>query len=196
MNWSWDVDYMAYMELEDMIKSESYVNIKCLWYWNHAYSFSHGLRLLNNDQDVLQFSKDVVGYDIIYLYVDHSVGIPEIVDDSEVDANIEDDGEDDVQCFGFKSADVTEDDSELDVNIEANSEETPNGVTEEVTTDPNVVVEKVTNDTNVDVNNETGQEGIDEDLKVRVILRIMSFDFVKNMRRVRWTRLKCFPKRL
>ncbi|KAI5445868.1 hypothetical protein KIW84_013915 [Lathyrus oleraceus] len=130
MNWSWDVDYMAYMELEDMIKSESYVNIKYLWYWNHAYRFSHGLRPLNNDQDVLQFSKDVVGYDIIYV---------------------------------FKSADVTKDDSELDVNIKANSEETPNGVTEEVTTDPNVVAEKVTNDTNVDVNNETGQEGIDED---------------------------------
>ena len=86
MNWSWDVDYMSYMELEDMIKSEGYVNIKCLWYWNPAYSFSRGLRPLNNDQDVLQFSKDVVGYDVIDVYVEHSVGIPEIIDDSELDA--------------------------------------------------------------------------------------------------------------
>lgn len=53
MNWSWDVDYMSYMELDDMIKSGDYVNIKCLWYWHPAYSFSRGLRPLNNDQDVL-----------------------------------------------------------------------------------------------------------------------------------------------
>lgn len=30
MNQSWDVDYISYMELEDMIKSEGYVKYKML----------------------------------------------------------------------------------------------------------------------------------------------------------------------
>lgn len=49
----------------------------------------------------------------------HSVGIPEIVDDNELDANIEDDGEDDVQCTGFKNV---------------------NGVAEDGTNDPMVLL--------------------------------------------------------
>ncbi|KAI5440635.1 hypothetical protein KIW84_010204 [Lathyrus oleraceus] len=101
MNYSWDVDYMSYMDLKAMMKSESYVNIKCLWYWHLAYSFSRGLRPLNNDQDVLQFSKDVIGYDVIDVYVEHNLGILQIIDDSELAA------EDEVQCTGFKTEDVT-----------------------------------------------------------------------------------------
>ncbi|KAI5433562.1 hypothetical protein KIW84_020741 [Lathyrus oleraceus] len=119
------------MVLEDMIKSEDYVNIKCLWYWNPAYNFFCGLRPLNNDQDVLHFSKDVVGYGVVNVYMEHSVGIPEIIDDSELDV------EDDVQCIGFKSADVTE-----VVTTD------PNVVAEEVTIDPNVVAKEVTIDLN------------------------------------------------
>ncbi|KAI5447598.1 hypothetical protein KIW84_015163 [Lathyrus oleraceus] len=149
---------MSYMDLEDMIKSEGYVNIKCLWYWNPAYSFSHGLRPLSNDQDVLQFSKDVVGYDVIDVYVEHIVGILDIIDDSELDV------EDDVQCIGFKSVDVTE-----KVTIDPNGvvEEVtadPNGVVKEVTTDPNVVAEEVTIDPNVVVEEFTiDPNGVAED---------------------------------
>ncbi|KAI5429117.1 hypothetical protein KIW84_033928 [Lathyrus oleraceus] len=135
---------------------ETPVKWYCLCYLNPAYNFSRGLRPLNNDQDVLQFSKDVVGYDVIDVYVEHSVGIPGIIDDNEVDA------EDDVQCTGFKSLDVTE-----EVTID------PNGVAEEVTIDPSIVVEEVTTDPNVvveefttDVNNETGQEDINDDYVV------------------------------
>ncbi|KAI5404836.1 hypothetical protein KIW84_051849 [Lathyrus oleraceus] len=102
------------------------------YYWNSAYNFSRGLRPLNNGKNVLHFSKDVVGYDVIDVYVEHNVGIPEIIDDNELDA------EDDAQCTGFKSADVTE-----EVTID------PNIVVEQVTTDPNVVVEEVTIDPNV-----------------------------------------------
>ncbi|CAK8530931.1 unnamed protein product [Lathyrus sativus] len=29
---SWDVDYMSYMNIQDIIKNEGYVNIKCIWY--------------------------------------------------------------------------------------------------------------------------------------------------------------------
>ncbi|KAI5407203.1 hypothetical protein KIW84_053451 [Lathyrus oleraceus] len=134
INWSWDVDYMSYMDLEDMIKSEGYVNIKCLWYWHLAFSFSRGLRPLNNDQDVLQFSKDVVGYDVIDVYVEHSVGIPQFIDDSELAAEL--DAEDEVQCTGFKTADVTK---EVIIAEEVNTD--PNGVVEEGNTDPNGVAE-------------------------------------------------------
>ncbi|KAI5447205.1 hypothetical protein KIW84_014888 [Lathyrus oleraceus] len=132
MNWSWDADYMSYMELEDMIKSEGYVNIKCLWYWNPAYNFSHGLRPLNNDQDVLQFSKYVVGYDVIDVYVEHSVGILEIIDDKVItDPN------------------VVVEEVTIDPNVVAEEVVTdPNGVAEEVTIDHNVVAEEVTTDPN------------------------------------------------
>lgn len=93
---------MSYMELESMIQNEGYTNIKYLWYWNPTYKFSRSLRPLNNDQDILQFSKDDVGYDVIDVYVEHNVEIPDIVDDSELDTNIEGDGEDDVQYTGLK----------------------------------------------------------------------------------------------
>ncbi|KAI5439440.1 hypothetical protein KIW84_025005 [Lathyrus oleraceus] len=38
---------------------ETPVKWYCLWYWHPTYNFSRGLRPLNNDQDVLRFSKDV-----------------------------------------------------------------------------------------------------------------------------------------
>ncbi|KAI5446918.1 hypothetical protein KIW84_014676 [Lathyrus oleraceus] len=158
MNWSWDVGYMSYMELKDMIKSEGYVNIKCLWYWNPTYSFSRGLKPLNNDQDVLQFLKDVVGYNVIDVYVEHNVGIPEIIDDSELDVEL--DVEDDVQCTGFKSADITEEVT-IDPNIVAELGTIyPNGVAEDdVTTDPNIVVEEGT----IDPNGTTDPNGVAKD---------------------------------
>ncbi|CAL5204561.1 unnamed protein product [Lathyrus oleraceus] len=170
MNWSWDVDYMSYMDVEDMIKSEGYVNIKCLWYWHPAYSFSRGLRPLNNDQDVLQFSKDVVGYYVIDVYVEHNVGIPQIIDDSElvVELAFELDAKDEVQCIGFKTTDVTEDvtiveevsteDENIDLNgvaedditIDPNEENIDlNGVVEDdIITDPNGVNEEGNSDPN------------------------------------------------
>ncbi|CAL5194027.1 unnamed protein product [Lathyrus oleraceus] len=179
MNWSWDVDYIFYMELEDMIKSDGYVNIKCLWYWNPAYSFSSGLRPLNNDQDVLQFSKDVVGYDVIDVYVEHSVEIPEIINDNELDAelDVELDAEDDAQCTGFKSADVIEEaiidpngvveEVITDHNSVAEEETTnPNGVAkDDVTTDPNGVAEEGTIDPNgvIEENVTTDPNGVVED---------------------------------
>lgn len=76
MNWRCDVYFMSYMDVERLIKSEGYVDIKCLWYWNLVFSFARGLRPLNNDKDVLQFSKDVVGHEVMDAYVDHRVSDP------------------------------------------------------------------------------------------------------------------------
>lgn len=49
------------MQIESMIKGEGYFNIRCIWYWNPKFSFARGLRLLNNDLDVLAFIEDVNG---------------------------------------------------------------------------------------------------------------------------------------
>lgn len=53
MNQEWDVDYMYYMLLEDMIKKQGYTNVRCMWYWNPKFSFARGLRPLNYDGDML-----------------------------------------------------------------------------------------------------------------------------------------------
>ncbi|CAI8610423.1 unnamed protein product [Vicia faba] len=58
MDWDCDVDFLSYMQIEDLIKAEGYCNIKCLWYWNLNFSFSRGLRPLNSDKDVLRLVKD------------------------------------------------------------------------------------------------------------------------------------------
>lgn len=42
MNWDWDVDLVSYMQIERMIKSEGYCNIRCLWYLNPKFLFFLG----------------------------------------------------------------------------------------------------------------------------------------------------------
>ncbi|KAI5385535.1 hypothetical protein KIW84_072220 [Lathyrus oleraceus] len=110
------------------------------------------VRPLNNDQDVLQFLKDIVGYDVIDVYVEHSVGIPHIIDDSELNV------EDDVQCIGLKrNTDpngVVEDGVTTDPNGGGAKEENidPNGVAEnDVSIVPNGVAEEENIDPNDDV---------------------------------------------
>lgn len=77
MDWDWDVDLMSYMHIESMIKNEGYGNISCLWYWNPKFSFARGLRSLNNDQYVLNFTGDVKGFQVIDVYVEHAVDMSE-----------------------------------------------------------------------------------------------------------------------
>lgn len=74
---------MSYMDLDILIKSKGYKDIRCMLYWNPRFNFSHGLRPLNNDNDVLQFAKDVIGFDVIDVYVEYNVDDPEIVNSSE-----------------------------------------------------------------------------------------------------------------
>ncbi|KAI5423401.1 hypothetical protein KIW84_046383 [Lathyrus oleraceus] len=75
-----------------MIKSEGYVNIECLWYWNPAFNSSRGLRPLNNGHDVLQLSKDVVGDDVIYVAngvaEDDTTDPNDVVEDVTNDPNV------------------------------------------------------------------------------------------------------------
>lgn len=59
MGRKWDVDFMSYMDMEGLIKSHGHIDMKNLWYWNHIFNFSHSPRPLNNDNNVLQFAKDV-----------------------------------------------------------------------------------------------------------------------------------------
>lgn len=101
MNWSWDVDYMSYTQLESLIKSKGYKDIRCIWYWDPKYSFSRGLRPLNNDNDVLPFSKDVIGFELIDVYIEYNVDNLEMMDPNEVGTNFFDDG--DVQYTGVRN---------------------------------------------------------------------------------------------
>lgn len=223
---------------------------------------------MNNDQDVLQFSKDVVGYYVIDVYVEHNVGIPQIIDDSElvVELAFELDAKDEVQCTGFKTTDVTED---VTIAEEVSTEDEnidPNGVVEDdITTDPNGVIEEgkvilmvllkmvslliplvllkkkililmvLLKMISLLILMVLMKKGIvilmvllkmvsllippvvllkkkililmlllKKDplilmriiLQARVALRIVNINLMKNLRRVRWTRLRCFPKRL
>ncbi|KAI5437003.1 hypothetical protein KIW84_023213 [Lathyrus oleraceus] len=133
--------------------------------------FSRGLRPLNNDQGVLQFSKDVVGYDVIDVYVEHSVGIPQIIDDRNINPNgVAEDGvttdpsggvaeEESTDPNGVVEDDVSTDpncvakEENIDPNVVAEDDITidPNGVAEDdVTIDPNVVAEEGTTDIDED----------------------------------------------
>ncbi|XP_058753082.1 uncharacterized protein LOC131626267 [Vicia villosa] len=93
MAWNWDVDYLSYMSLEKLILNEGYASIKCLHYWHPKYSFSRCLRPLNCDADVVKFVEDVKGFDLVDVYVEHSVEEPELVDEAELGQDFH--GEDD-----------------------------------------------------------------------------------------------------
>ncbi|KAI5428369.1 hypothetical protein KIW84_033381 [Lathyrus oleraceus] len=69
------------MQLEDLIRTEGYRNIKCTWYWNYKYNFSRDLRPINCDGNVLKFSKDVKGFDLVDVCVEHSI---EVIYESEI----------------------------------------------------------------------------------------------------------------
>lgn len=79
-----EVGYWLYViyAVGNLIKSEGYKNIKCMWYWKLRFSFSCGLRPLNNDVDVLQFVKDVTRYKLVDLYVEHTIDDIEVLDES------------------------------------------------------------------------------------------------------------------
>ncbi|KAI5428147.1 hypothetical protein KIW84_033232 [Lathyrus oleraceus] len=125
MNWKWDVELMSYMDLKSLIKSEGYKGIRCMWYWNSRFNFSCDLRLLNNDNDALQFAKDVIGFEVMDVYVEHNVEILETVDDSELGTNIDDDK---VQCTGFKNvAEERNDDDHVDDGKNVAEEMTSDG---------------------------------------------------------------------
>ncbi|CAI8592158.1 unnamed protein product [Vicia faba] len=48
------------------------------------YGFSCVLRPLNYDDEVLKFAEDVKGFDLVDVYVDHSIGSSEVIDESEL----------------------------------------------------------------------------------------------------------------
>nr|XP_027186490.1 uncharacterized protein LOC113784480 [Cicer arietinum] len=77
MNWSWDVDLMSHMQITKMVKSLGYMSFKSLWYQHPKYSFTRGLRPLNNDEDVLKFAEDVKGFNVIDVFVEHCIDNPE-----------------------------------------------------------------------------------------------------------------------
>ncbi|XP_058742388.1 uncharacterized protein LOC131614867 [Vicia villosa] len=124
MDWLWDTDYMSYMQFEKLIRKEGYRNIKCMWYWNPKYSFGRGLRPLNCDGDVLKLIEDLKGFDLVDVYVEHTV---EVLGDEDIVNHYDEDGgpnyaEDEVDSDVevVKDDDMTKNayasDNEMDVN--------------------------------------------------------------------------------
>ncbi|CAI8607876.1 unnamed protein product [Vicia faba] len=141
MDWNWDVDLISNMQIEKIIKSEGYDNIRCIWYWNSKFSFALGLKPLNNDKDVLTFIEDVKGFKVVYIYVEHNVHILEIIYDMVeqvnvekvnalvYDVNVNDDQDNDVEVGGnaeddesktnpdYEESGEYEDESEIDHDL-------------------------------------------------------------------------------
>lgn len=129
---------------------------------------------MNNDNNVLQFAKYVIGFEIIDVYVEHNVDNHEIVDARKLGTNIDDD-DDDVQCTSFRSANIEVNDSNIvyEHNVEVNDEhvkemngdcnignhniEVNDKNAEEMSGDGNVV-----DDHNVEVNDENVEEMSDD----------------------------------
>ena len=84
LSWAWDVDYMSYIKLEKLIHLVGYTSMKCIWYVNPRYSFARGFTAIENDKDVLKFAKDVEGFELVDVYVEHDVDVPDIVDEAEL----------------------------------------------------------------------------------------------------------------
>ncbi|XP_058765411.1 uncharacterized protein LOC131638892 [Vicia villosa] len=141
MDWDWDVDYLSYMQIEDMIKAQGYCNIKCVWYLNPNLSFSRGLRSLNNDSDVLRFVEDVRGFKVVDIYVEHKV-------------------EENVEEVNVEEVNVEED---VNVEVEVNNEEVEVNNEEAANPEQNVDVEVDNEQENVEDVNEDEEENVDNE---------------------------------
>ncbi|GAU18410.1 hypothetical protein TSUD_202990 [Trifolium subterraneum] len=89
-----DVDWFSVLDLENIVKSLGYVDLKCMWYHHPKYSFVDGLRPFNNDSDFQKLVEDSKGYNTIDLYVEHSIDSPIVCLDREtpVIVDIDDEG--------------------------------------------------------------------------------------------------------
>lgn len=67
-----------------MIRNEGYRNVKCVWYWNPKYRFFRGLRPINSNANVLKFVEDANGFELVDVYVEYSIGNPEVIDEAEL----------------------------------------------------------------------------------------------------------------
>ncbi|XP_058725642.1 uncharacterized protein LOC131596928 [Vicia villosa] len=104
MDWFWDTDYMSYMQFEKLVIKEGYRNIKRMWYWNPKYSFSRGLRPLNCDGDVLKLVEDLKGFNLVDVYVEHTV---EVIDESDIIHDYDED----------RGPNYAEDEVDIDVEV-------------------------------------------------------------------------------
>ncbi|XP_058765307.1 uncharacterized protein LOC131638779 [Vicia villosa] len=89
MNWTFDVDFMCYMDFIKVVNNLGYIRIKGMWYHHPKFSFERGLRPLNNDADVLKFGEDMNGYDVGNIYVEHIVDEPVVLSEEQVREYVE-----------------------------------------------------------------------------------------------------------
>ncbi|XP_058722129.1 spore wall protein 2-like [Vicia villosa] len=155
LNWEWDVDYISYIELEKLIHEVGHTSLKCIWYVNPRFSFARGLTAIENDRDILRFAKDVEGFDVMDVNVEHDVDIPDIVYEEEL-------GKDGNLAKNVAEGDPTVEVDNMDkgvTNVEAENvaEGDPTVEVDNMAEgDPTVEVYNMTEDvTNVEVDNMT-----------------------------------------
>ena len=84
INWDYDVDLMFYMQIEWMIKSEKYDNIRWLWYWNPKFSFSRSIIPIKCDTTVLKFDEDVNGFELVDVNLKHNIDNSDVIDEAKL----------------------------------------------------------------------------------------------------------------
>ncbi|XP_058774769.1 uncharacterized protein LOC131649016 [Vicia villosa] len=80
MDFSVDVDFVNYKDIESLVLSVGYTKFKCLSYQHPKLSFQHGLKPLNSYGDLLQLIADSKGHSLVDVFVEHEVDIPEVVE--------------------------------------------------------------------------------------------------------------------
>ncbi|CAK8579362.1 unnamed protein product [Lathyrus sativus] len=186
MNRDWDVDLMSYMQIEDLIKSEGYRNLKCLWYWNPNFSFSRGLRPLNNDNDVLRLMEDVRGFKVVDLYVEHKVeeiNIQDVIFEKDNGEKVNGEGAN-VNVEGAKDEEVSVGGVDEEVSVDGVDEEV---IVDEVDEDVSVNVDDVDDESETNPNYNMGSEDDeeeDEDLEDEIDMMNLGVDVSINWKTV------------
>ena len=75
-----DVDMLCYEDIKKLVLNFGYLKFKCLWYQHPKYSFQRRLKPLNRDGELLELVADARGCNVVYVFVEHEVDIPEVVD--------------------------------------------------------------------------------------------------------------------
>lgn len=77
---TFDTDKLCYEDIKKLVLSFGYLKFKSLWYQHPKFSFQGGLKPLNNDADLLELVTDARGCNVVEVFVEHEVDIPEVVD--------------------------------------------------------------------------------------------------------------------
>jgi len=73
-------DKLCYEDIKKLVLGYGFLKFKCLWYQHPKHPFQRGLKPLKNDGDLLELVADARGCNVVDVFVEHEVDIPEVVD--------------------------------------------------------------------------------------------------------------------